>query len=54
MFVGTVVIPDDAHIDSNVLKVHIHNSRKKFGSNSITTIRGVGYVLKKSKGAQAH
>ena len=37
-------------IDSNALEVHVHNLRKKFGSNLITTIRGVGYVLEKSKG----
>jgi two-component system, OmpR family, response regulator QseB len=34
-------------IDSNALEVHIHNLRKKFGNDLISTIRGVGYILKK-------
>lgn len=34
-------------IDSNALEVHIHNLRKKFGNDSIITIRGVGYMLNK-------
>jgi len=32
-------------VDSNTLEVHIHNLRKKFGSERIRTIRGVGYML---------
>jgi len=36
-------------IDSNALEVHIHNLRKKFGNRTIITIRGVGYMLEKSK-----
>jgi two-component system response regulator QseB len=32
-------------VDSNALEVHIHNLRKKFGQNTIITIRGVGYML---------
>lgn len=36
-------------VDSNVLEVHIHNLRKKFGSNLIKTIRGVGYIIEKIK-----
>jgi two-component system response regulator QseB len=36
-------------IDSNALEVHIHNLRKKFGSNLIRTIRGVGYMVDKPK-----
>ncbi|MCL5260716.1 MAG: response regulator [Gammaproteobacteria bacterium] len=36
-------------IDSNALEVHIHNLRKKFGNDFISTIRGVGYLLEKSK-----
>jgi DNA-binding response OmpR family regulator len=29
--------------------VHIHNLRKKFGQNFILTIRGIGYMVNKSK-----
>jgi two-component system response regulator QseB len=36
-------------IDSNALEVHIHNLRKKFGSNTIITIRGIGYMLENAK-----
>jgi len=32
-------------IESNVLEVHIHNIRKRFGSKFIRTIRGVGYIV---------
>jgi len=32
-------------IDSNALEVHIHNLRKKFGTELIRTIRGVGYMV---------
>lgn len=34
-------------IDSNAIEVHIHNLRKKLGSELIRTIRGVGYVVPK-------
>jgi len=34
-------------IDSNALEVHIHNLRKKFGNDTIITIRGIGYMLEK-------
>jgi two-component system response regulator QseB len=34
--------------DSNALEVHIHNLRKRFGSDFIKTVRGVGYIIKKS------
>lgn len=34
-------------IDSNALEVHIHNLRKKFGSDLVRTIRGVGYMVDK-------
>ena len=33
-------------IESNSVEVHIHNLRKKIGTDVITTIRGVGYVIK--------
>ena len=34
-------------IDSNALEVHIHNLRKKLGEGIISTIRGVGYMIKR-------
>ncbi len=36
-------------IDSNALEVHIHNLRKKFGSDLVRTIRGVGYMVDKEE-----
>jgi two-component system response regulator QseB len=36
-------------VDSNALEVHIHNLRKKFGQPFIRTIRGIGYMIEKSK-----
>ncbi len=36
-------------VDSNALEVHIHNLRKKFGQDFIRTIRGIGYMIDKSK-----
>jgi two-component system response regulator QseB len=38
-------------VDSNALEVHIHNLRKKFGDNFITTMRGVGYIIEKPEAA---
>lgn len=35
---------DDA-VGSNALEVHIHHLRKRFGSNLIRTVRGIGYSL---------
>ncbi len=37
------------NIDSNALEVHIHNLRKRFGSDLIRTIRGVGYMVEKEQ-----
>lgn len=34
-------------IDSNALEVHVHNLRKKLELDNLTTIRGIGYMLKK-------
>jgi len=39
-------------VDSNALEVHIHNLRKKFGQTFIRTIRGIGYMIDKSKEEQ--
>ncbi len=38
----------DEEIDSNALEVHIHHLRKKFGNDLINTVRGVGYIVKKT------
>jgi DNA-binding response OmpR family regulator len=35
-------------ISSNSIEVHIHNLRKKIGKSFISTIRGIGYSVKKS------
>ncbi len=35
------------NIDSNALEVHIHSLRKRFGTQLIRTIRGVGYMAEK-------
>ena len=32
-------------VDSNAIEVHIHNLRRKLGTNLIHTVRGVGYML---------
>jgi len=34
-------------IGSNTIEVHIHHLRKKFGSQLIKTVRGVGYIIAK-------
>ena len=34
-------------VDSNAIEVHIHNLRRKLGSNLIHTVRGVGYMLQR-------
>lgn len=34
-------------ISSNSIQVHIHNLRKKLAPDFITTIRGIGYIVKK-------
>lgn len=39
-------------VDSNALEVHIHNLRKKLGNDFILTIRGIGYMIDKSKDTQ--
>lgn len=40
-----VVCNSESVILSNALEVHIHNLRKKIGTDCIRTIRGVGYLL---------
>jgi DNA-binding response OmpR family regulator len=34
-------------ISSNAIEVHVHHLRKKFGSDFIKTVRGVGYTVRK-------
>lgn len=38
----------DEEVASNTLEVHIHNLRKKLGTDFIKTVRGVGYTVQKS------
>ena len=35
-------------IESNVIEVHIHHLRKRFGAKLIKTIRGIGYLIPKA------
>jgi two-component system response regulator QseB len=35
------------NVDSNAVEVHIHNLRQKIGSETIKTVRGVGYTVAK-------
>ncbi|MCG2584329.1 response regulator transcription factor [Massilia sp. TS11] len=37
-------------VDSNAIEVHIHNLRRKLGSDLIRTVRGVGYILMREAG----
>lgn len=34
-------------IESNAIEVHIHHLRKRFGTDLIKTVRGVGYIIHK-------
>lgn len=38
----------EEEIDSNAVEVHIHNLRKKLGTDLIRTIRGIGYIIDKT------
>jgi len=40
----------DDSIESNTVEVYIHHLRKKLGKDFIQTIRGVGYMIKKTNG----
>jgi two-component system response regulator QseB len=35
----------DGEVESNAIEVYIHHLRKKFGTELIRTIRGVGYII---------
>jgi len=39
-------------IGSNAVEVYIHGLRRKLGSNSIRTVRGVGYFVPKEQGSK--
>jgi two-component system, OmpR family, response regulator len=43
------VLPGASSAESNTLEVHISNLRKKIGEGFIRTVRGVGYVIDKSR-----
>jgi DNA-binding response OmpR family regulator len=36
------------NVESNTIEVHIHNLRQKLGSETIKTVRGVGYTVAKA------
>lgn len=38
-----------ADVDSNVVEVHIHSLRRKLGQDAIINVRGLGYMVPKSK-----
>ena len=35
----------DGDVESNVIEVHVHHLRRKFGTGVVKTVRGVGYRL---------
>jgi DNA-binding response OmpR family regulator len=35
-------------VSSNAIEVHIHHLRKKLGNELIKTVRGVGYMIRKT------
>ncbi|NIP72163.1 MAG: response regulator transcription factor [Gammaproteobacteria bacterium] len=37
----------DSAVDSNTVEVYVHHLRKKFGSDLISTVRGVGYMVER-------
>ena len=37
-------------VESNAVEVHVHNLRRKLGTDLIRTIRGVGYLIAKDSG----
>ncbi|MGB5345070.1 MAG: response regulator [Woeseia sp.] len=43
----TRLYPWGEEIASNSVEVHVHHLRKKLGSEFITTVRGVGYVVRR-------
>lgn len=47
-YLETRLYPWGEEIASNSLEVHVHHLRKKLGSEFISTVRGVGYVVRKA------
>jgi DNA-binding response OmpR family regulator len=45
--VETSVYGWNRNVESNAIEVHIHNLRLKLGTDSIRTVRGVGYTIAK-------
>lgn len=41
----------NAEVESNAIEVHVHHLRRKFGSDLIKTVRGVGYMISKAEGS---
>jgi two-component system response regulator QseB len=39
-------------VDSNALEVHVHNLRKRFGTDFIRTVRGIGYTVETIKASK--
>ena len=39
------IYPWGDEVESNAVEVHVHNLRKKLGSETIRTLRGIGYAL---------
>lgn len=39
-------------VDSNALEVHVHNLRKRFGTDFIRTVRGIGYTVENIKASK--
>jgi len=38
-------------VGSNAIEVHVHHLRRKLGADAIRTVRGVGYLVAKDRGA---
>ena len=39
-----------SEVSSNAVEVHVHNLRRKLGASVIETVRGVGYVARRTLG----
>ena len=43
--------PWGEEVGSNAIEVHVHHLRRKLGADAIRTVRGVGYLVAKDRGA---